>query len=665
MRLNFLILLSILVTSFSLSAQEFINPVQWSVSVEPTDQGHNLIMSAKIDQGWHLYSQTQFGDEFEGPIRTEFYYNASDSTYVLQGPTQEPEVEPVYDPVFELDVIYFEDEVSFVQPIKIINAQGNILTAEVYYSVCDAEKCLPPDTKTFTLNLATMDLLQQELVLTERDMLLSQALELELKGQENYTPEEEKQQGLGTIFFLGFIGGLLALLTPCVFPMIPLTVSFFTKSAQNKATGTIKAITYGAFIFLIYVLLSIPFHLLDSVQPEILNNISTNVYLNVAFFVIFIAFAFSFFGYYELTLPQSWSAKMDDKANQVGGYVGIFFMALTLAIVSFSCTGPILGSLLGGSLTSDGGAIQLTAGMGGFGLALALPFALFALFPNWLNALPKSGGWLNTVKVVLGFLEVALAFKFLSNADLVEHWGLIKRELFIGIWMVCAAGIALYLFGFIRFPHDGPKGQKIAKGNWIFGLLSVAAFIYLAPGLTNTPAANLKLLSGFPPPLFYSYYDKGTSAPLGLEAYKDFDQGMAAAKASGKPLMIDFTGWACVNCRKMEEQVWSTPEVFELLSQEYVLVSLYVDDRKALLADEQFSYAQPNGRIKKLKTVGDKWATFQTINFKNNSQPYYILLDEDLNMLNKPVGYTPDVDEYAEWLTEGLEEFQRTHQGAE
>jgi thiol:disulfide interchange protein len=665
MRLNFLILLSILVTSFSLSAQEFINPVQWSVSVEPTDQGHNLIMSAKIDQGWHLYSQTQFGDEFEGPIRTEFYYNASDSTYVLQGPTQEPEVEPVYDPVFELDVIYFEDEVSFVQPIKIINAQANILTAEVYYSVCDAEKCLPPDTKTFTLNLATMDLLQQELVLTERDMLLSQALELELKGQENYTPEEEKQQGLGTIFFLGFIGGLLALLTPCVFPMIPLTVSFFTKSAQNKATGTIKAITYGAFIFLIYVLLSIPFHLLDSVQPEILNNISTNVYLNVAFFVIFIAFAFSFFGYYELTLPQSWSAKMDDKANQVGGYVGIFFMALTLAIVSFSCTGPILGSLLGGSLTSDGGAIQLTAGMGGFGLALALPFALFALFPNWLNALPKSGGWLNTVKVVLGFLEVALAFKFLSNADLVEHWGLIKRELFIGIWMVCAAGIALYLFGFIRFPHDGPKGQKIAKGNWLFGLLSVAAFIYLAPGLTNTPAANLKLLSGFPPPLFYSYYDKGTSAPLGLEAYKDFDQGMAAAKASGKPLMIDFTGWACVNCRKMEEQVWSTPEVFELLSQEYVLVSLYVDDRKALLADEQFSYAQPNGRIKKLKTVGDKWATFQTINFKNNSQPYYILLDEDLNMLNKPVGYTPDVDEYAEWLTAGLEEFQRTHQGAE
>ena len=661
MRLKVLFLLSVIGVLSSMNAQEFINPVQWSVSVTPTNQGHNLIMSATIDPGWHLYSQTQFGDEFEGPIRTEFYYNASDSTYVLQGPTQEPEVTPVYDPVFELDVIYFEDQVSFVQPIKIINAEGNILTAEVYYSVCDAEKCLPPDTKTFTLNLATLGLIQEELKLTERDMELSAALELDLKGQEHYAPEEEEQQGLSTIFFLGFLGGLLALLTPCVFPMIPLTVSFFTKSAQNKATGTIKAITYGVFIFLIYVLLSIPFHLLDSVQPEILNNISTNVYLNIAFFVIFIAFAFSFFGYYELTLPQSWSAKMDDKANQVGGYVGIFFMALTLAIVSFSCTGPILGSLLGGSLTSDGGAIQLTAGMGGFGLALALPFALFALFPNWLNALPKSGGWLNTVKVVLGFLEVALAFKFLSNADLVEHWGLIKRELFIGIWMVCAAGIALYLFGFIRFPHDGPKGQKVSKGNWTFGLLSITIFIYLAPGLTNTPAANLKLLSGFPPPLFYSYYDKGTSAPLGLEAYKDFDQGLAAAKASGKPLMIDFTGWACVNCRKMEEQVWSTPEVFSLLSEDYILVSLYVDDRKALSADQQFSYAQPNGRIKQLKTIGDKWATFQTINFKNNSQPYYILLDEDLNLLNVPVGYTPDVAEYAQWLQDGLERYESTH----
>ena len=658
MKFRFLIMIGVLASSFSALAQEFINPVQWSVSVVPTNQGHELIMSAEIEAGWHLYSQTQFGDEFEGPIRTEFTYNASDSTYVLLGPTQEPEVASVYDPVFELDVIYFEDQVSFVQPIKIINPQGGTLEAEVYYSVCDAEKCLPPDIKTFTLNLASLELVQQELVLTERDLALSQALELDLKGVEQYAPDEEEKQGLGTIFFLGFLGGLLALLTPCVFPMIPLTVSFFTKSAQNKATGTIKAITYGAFIFLIYVLLSLPFHLLDSVQPEILNNISTNVYLNIAFFVIFIAFAFSFFGYYELTLPQSWSAKMDDKANKVGGYVGIFFMALTLAIVSFSCTGPILGSLLGGSLTSDGGAIQLTSGMAGFGLALALPFALFALFPNWLNALPKSGGWLNTVKVVLGFLEVALAFKFLSNADLVEHWGLIKRELFIGIWMICAAGIALYLFGFIRFPHDGPKGQKISKGNWTFGLLSIAAFIYLAPGLTNTPAANLKLLSGFPPPLFYSYYDKGTSAPLGLEAYKDFDQGMAAAKASRKPLMIDFTGWACVNCRKMEEQVWSTPEVFSLLSEDYVLVSLYVDDRKPLSEDQQFSYAQPNGRIKQLKTVGDKWATFQTINFKNNSQPYYILLDQDLNLLNKPVGYTPDVDEYADWLQQGLNQYK-------
>ena len=352
---------------------------------------------------------------------------------------------------------------------------------------------------------------------------------------------------------------------------------------------------------------------------------------------------------------------MDDKANKIGGYIGIFFMALTLAIVSFSCTGPILGTLLGGSLTSDGGAMQLTIGMSGFGLALALPFALFALFPNWLNSLPKSGGWLNTVKVVLGFIEVALAFKFLSNADLVEHWGLLKREIFIAIWMVCALGIALYLFGVIRFPHDGPKGQKIPKGNWLVGLVSVALFVYLTPGLTNTPAANLKLLSGFPPPLFYSLYDKGTSAPLGLEAYKDFDQGMAAARLAGKPVMVDFTGWACVNCRKMEEQVWSEPEVFSLLSEDYILISLYVDDRKPLDAAAQFNYAKPNGTVKAIKTVGDKWATFQTINFQNNSQPYYVLLDTELNLLEKPVGYTPDAEAYAQWLNNGLMRYQALH----
>jgi len=296
--------------------------------------------------------------------------------------------------------------------------------------------------------------------------------------------------------------------------------------------------------------------------------------------------------------------------------------------------------------------------MGGFGLALALPFALFALFPNWLNSLPKSGGWLNTVKVVLGFIELGLAFKFLSNADLVEHWGFLKREIFIAIWILCSLGMALYLFGLIRFPHDGPKGQKTPKGNILVGLLSIAFLLYLVPGLTNTKYANLKLLSGFPPPLFYSLYDKQTEAPLGLEAYKDFDQGMAVARAAGKPVMIDFTGWACVNCRKMEEQVWSEDAVFKVLSEDYILISLYVDDRKPLEEDAQFAYQKPNGGLKKIRTVGDKWATFQTVNFQNNSQPYYVLMDGEMNLLNKPIGYTPDADEYLQWLEEGVENFK-------
>lgn len=657
MKKIFVLLVALFVVQLTFS-QEFLEPIKWEASIEKESGNvYNILITATIDKGWHTYSQKQFGEEFVGPLPTEFTYNASETTYKLLGATQEPEIQPVYDAVFEMEVVYFSDKVTFIQPIEVINPEGLIITAEVYYSVCDDEKCLAPDTKTFELDLASGKAETAEGEITQKDLEKSAALTIDIKGEENFEPAEEKEKGLFTIFLLGFLGGLIALLTPCVFPMIPLTVSYFTKSAKNKQNGLANAILYGFFIFLIYVLLSIPFHLIEGVDESILNTISTNVYLNIAFFVIFVFFAFSFFGYYEITLPQSWSAKMDNKATSIGGFVGVFFMALTLAIVSFSCTGPILGGLLGSSLSQDAGAMQLSFGMGGFGLALALPFALFALFPNWLNSLPKSGGWLNTVKVVLGFIELALAFKFLSNADLVEHWGFLLREIFIGIWMVCALGLALYLFGFIRFPHDGPKTKKLPKGNLIVGTLSIAFFLYLTPGLTNTKYANLKLLSGFPPPLFYSMYDKGTSAPLGLDAYKDFYEGQAAAKASGKPIMIDFTGWACVNCRKMEEQVWSEPEIFKIISEEYVLVSLYVDDRKELPEEEKFNFLKPTGGVKKIKTVGDRWATFQTVNFKNNSQPYYILLDSDLQLLNKPVGYTPDADEYLAWLQAGLSNY--------
>ncbi|MCT8341016.1 thioredoxin family protein [Flavobacteriaceae bacterium TK19130] len=660
MRKLFFTLLVVFAAIGSLSAQEFLDPVKWDVSVKQENgERYNILMTATIDEGWHLYSQKQFGEEFEGPIPTEFAYNTTPETYTLIGETQEPDVAPIHDPVFDLDVIFFEDKATFIQPIEVVNPDGLEIEVEIYYSVCDDEKCLPPDTKTFKLNLVSGQAKKASAEITQEDLEKSAALTIDIKGKDQFKSDtEESEKDFLTLFLLGFVGGLIALLTPCVFPMIPLTVSFFTKGSQDRKKGMFNAVLYGFFIFVIYVLLSLPFHLLDSVDPEILNNISTNVTLNIIFFIIFMVFAFSFFGYYEITLPQSWSAKMDSKANSIGGFVGIFFMALTLAIVSFSCTGPILGSLLGGSLTSDGGAMQLSMGMAGFGLALALPFALFAMFPNWLNSLPKSGGWLNTVKVVLGFAEVALAFKFLSNADLVEHWGILKREIFIAIWILCALGLALYLFGFIRFPHDGPKKKKLPVGNILVGALSVVFLLYLLPGLTNTSYANLKLLSGFPPPLFYSIYDKDTEAPLGLEAYKDFDKGMEAAKASGKPVMIDFTGWACVNCRKMEEQVWSEPEIHKTLSEEYILISLYVDDKEEMAEEDQFNFLKPTGGTKRIRTIGDKWATFQTINFKNNSQPYYILMDTEMNLLNKPVGYTPDSEEYHQWLLQGLERFK-------
>ena len=643
----------LLLLTTSAVAQNILDPVSWDIRIEQTGEDTaDVILEAMIDPGWHLYSQRQFGAEFEGPIATVITFNASDDTYSLDGETIEPDVEPIFDEVFELDVIYFEDVAEFRQSI-VISDPSAAVEATVFYSVCDDEKCLQPETKTLRISLGGQRLAVEAVELSDKDLEMTQALTIPLKGKEQFELNQTKEKSLWNIFLLGFLGGLIALLTPCVFPMIPLTVSFFTKSAKNKQNALANAMLYGFFIFLIYVLLSLPFHLVDSMDPEILNNISTNVTLNILFFVIFMVFAFSFFGYYEITLPSSWSTKMDQKASSFGGIVGIFFMALTLAIVSFSCTGPILGSLLGGSLSSDGGATQLTMGMAGFGLALALPFGLFALFPNWLNRLPSSGGWLNTVKVVLGFIELALAFKFLSNADLVEHWGILKREVFIAIWMLCALGMALYLFGFIRFPHDGPRKKPLPKGNILVGVLSIVFFLYLTPGLTNTDRANLKLLSGFPPPLFYSLYDKGTSAPLGLEAYKDFDQGVAAAKAARKPIMIDFTGWACVNCRKMEEQVWSVPEVFEVISKDFILISLYVDDRKSLDQQQQFNYQKPNGTVKAIKTIGDKWSTFQTLNFENNSQPYYVLMDTNFQLLNSPAGYTPDPEEFLEWMEAG------------
>ena len=634
------------------------NPAKWKHEVEKiSDTDYKISLTVTLEEGYNIYSQFKIEEDGFAPS-TLFEYKNQEGNYKLVGKTTEPDAKPKFDAIFEESVKKFKDEALFTQQISVINPNFKQIEISVEYQTCDDSKCILGDD-TFNINLDGSKVEKKNVEINQRSQKLSKALQLNVTGWDNYEKQVVEEQSNFSIFLLGFLGGLIALLTPCVFPMIPLTVSFFTKSSGDSKKGLFNSILYGVFIFLIYVLLSIPFHVLDSLDPSILNNISTNVTLNIIFFVIFIAFAFSFFGYFELTLPQSWSAAMDSRANKIGGFIGVFFMALTLAIVSFSCTGPILGTLLGSSLTADGGAMQLTMGMSGFGLALALPFTLFAMFPKWLNSLPKSGGWLNTVKVVLGFIELALALKFLSNADLVQHWGLLKREIFIGLWIIIGIGLVLYLFGKIKFPHDGPL-NKLGKGRITTGVLVITFVIYLIPGLTNTKYANLKLLSGFPPPMFYSLYEKSSECPLDLNCSKDWDQGLAKAKAENKPILLDFTGWACVNCRKMEEQVWSTSKVYDILSKDYVIISLYVDDKKELPKEHQFDYLRANGTVKTIETIGDKWATLQTLNFQNNSQPYYVLLNHNLELLNTTNAYESSAEAYYEWLKTGLDNFKKT-----
>jgi len=645
-------LITFLAATINISAQE-LNPIEWSTKVDKiSDTEFEITFNANIEDGWYIYSQIP--SEGFGPLPTVFEYKNQNNNYELVGTTSEPDVKAKFDKVFRLDVKKFTGKAVFKQRVKRLNPAFNQVDVFLEYQICDDEKCILLDNE-FAIALDGSAVKKKTIEIDERSKAMSAALNLNVTGWDKYEVQTVEEKSNFTIFLLGFLGGLIALLTPCVFPMIPLTVSFFTKSSEDSKKGIFNSILYGVFIFLIYVLLSLPFHVLDSLDPGILNNISTNVTLNIIFFIIFIVFALSFFGLYDLTLPHSWSAAMDDKANNIGGIIGVFFMALTLAIVSFSCTGPILGGLLGSTLASDASAIQLSMGMGGFGLALALPFTLFAMFPKWLHSLPKSGGWLNTVKVTLGFIELALALKFLSNADLVQHWGILKREVFIALWIIIGLGLVLYLFGKIKFPHDGPK-NKIGKVRLTTAILFLAIVIYLIPGLTNSKYANLKLLSGFPPPMFYSLYEKASDCPLDLNCHKDLDKGIAAAKLENKPILLDFTGWACVNCRKMEEQVWSTPDVFEMLRDNYIIISLYVDDRKELPKDEQFLYLRSNGSVKTIETVGDKWTSLQTVNFRDNSQPFYALLNTDMELLNTTNAYEPNEEAYYEWLKTGLEQ---------
>jgi thiol:disulfide interchange protein DsbD len=633
----------LLMFNFIAFAQQ--TPVKFKTSVKKISATEfDLILDFELEEAWHLYSQHS---DPNGSQAAKFTFKNAGVAYDLQGEAKEGETHKAFNDIFEVEETFFSDEGQIVQRIKLKDPNTKQVDVDFFYQVCK-ESCISR-TENLSFSLTGEKTVKAKVELSPEDKKKSKALVLDIVNKDDFLKNKEKttetvasdkKKSLFQLFLLGFLGGLIALLTPCVFPMIPLTVSFFTKQGGDKKKGLFNAFLYGFFIVMIYLLLSVPFHLMDSLDPEILNNIATNVYLNVFFFVIFIVFALSFFGYYELQLPQSWGNKMDNASN-AGGIIGIFFMALTLAIVSFSCTGPVLGSLLAGSLTATGGATQLTIGMLGFGIALALPFVLFAIFPNWLQSLPRSGGWMTTVKVVLGFLEVAFALKFLSSADLVSHWGILPRVLFIILWIVIFGAMALYLFGFIKFPHDPAKPQ-ISKPRFGLGLINVAFVAYLGLGLAGV--INLPLLAGLLPPMEID----------NINIFHDYDKAKAYAVENNKPMLLDFTGYACQNCRRMEENVWTDAKVNSKLANDYVIVSLYVDDKANLAKEDQFKFLKDNGYIKEIKTVGDKWSTFQSLNFGSVSQPYYVLLSPkgDL-MLNKPQAVT-DASSYDNWLAKGL-----------
>ncbi len=645
---------------------------KWEFSADKKAPGEYILkFTAKIEPGWKLMAASMGDDD---PNTRIVFDSLSDSRVRIQSLADVTAPLTAKEPMLEdMEIKYFENEAVITATIKYVADSIKDLRGNVTFFVLKGEEILPEEAPfTFkadaagTLTGTTGGL---EVNKEAADGLKRKTIDLNNPLVKIGGIGNEGQSSIWLIFVLGFLGGLVALVTPCVFPMIPLTVSFFTKSSQDRKAGVFNAVMYGFFIFLIYVLFSLPFHIAGKADSAIFNNISTNVWLNLIFFVVFVVFALSFFGLFEITLPSGLASKADSKANK-NSLVGIFFMALTLVVVSFSCTGPIMGSLLAGagSAASGGsGAWMLTAGMAGFGIALALPFALFALFPNWLNSLPKSGGWLTSVKVVLGFVEVALAIKFLSNADLVTHWGILHRETFFLIWIIIFGLTTAYLFGLIRFPHDSPI-KKLGKVRIFFGVLFGAFTLYLIPGITNTKYARLRLMSGFAPPMSYSWYGHGTAAEKGAvepDIINEYEKGLALAKEKNKPVLLDFTGWACVNCRNMEENVWTDPEVHSLIKDNYILISLYTDDRKKLGENDQFLFQSDEGWSKKIVTIGDKYATFQRVNFINQSQPLYVLITPDEQLLTLPVAYTPDIQEYANWLKAGLDGWKKVNTTAQ
>ena len=620
-----------------------------------------IIFSAKIDAGWHVYSTDLSG----GPIPATFNKVKMEGVETVGKLKPRGNEQKTFDKLFGMDVRYFEHTATFVQKVK-FTKEKYVIDCYLEYGACNDEMCMPPSSAEFKKegkrptpdpsllmegkedNVKT-DTVARVVLAENTDNINNTASTDSTLWVPTPLPQQGTEEGgsLFAIFFAGLLGGFIALLTPCVWPIIPMTVSFFLKRNKGRAKAIREALTYGLSIVIIYVALGLLITLLFGANA--LNAMSTNAWFNIFFALLLIIFAASFFGAFELTLPSSWSNKIDQKSDRTTGILSIFLMAFTLVLVSFSCTGPIIGFLLV-AISTQGNILGPTFGMLGFSIGLAIPFALFALFPSLLKSTPKSGSWMNTIKVVLGFIELAFALKFLSVADLAYGWRLLDREVFLAIWIALFGLLGAYLMGWLRFPHDEPE-HRTNVPQFFLGLLSFAFTIYMIPGLWGAP---LKAISAFTPPMYTQDY-KIIQTTVVEAPFKDYEQGMAFAKEQHKPVIIDFTGFGCVNCRKMEAAVWTDEEVARRLTQDYVLISLYVDDKTPLAQPVE---VEINGQKRTLRTVGDKWSYLQATKFGANTQPFYVLLDPQGTPLAPSRSYDEDIQEYINWLDAGLTKYK-------
>ena len=689
---------SIMLALIALVAQaQILTPVKWKIKLD--DKGgapeKEIVFTATADKGWHLYDMNL---PEGGPVSTSFTFETLNGAELIGQPV--PSVKPttVYDEQFAMNLRWYPGTVSFTQKLKVTDPAKFKAEGEVDFMACNDETCLPPDQIPFSFdkksihvdpalaaNSSTTEVDKEDATAIQPDtqVVAEEASELNTpdpaaketpattspKASDSLTDspnlwspviDQLKSFGDSTvsaadtswlfIFFAGFLGGLIALLTPCVWPMIPMTVSFFLKRTKDRKKAIRDAITYGLSIIVIYLVMGL---LITGIfGASALNDLSTNAIFNILFFLLLVVFAVSFFGAFELVLPASWTSKLDSKADSTTGVLSIFFMSFTLVLVSFSCTGPIIGTLLV-QAASMGTAVGPAIGMFGFALALSIPFSVFAIFPNMLQSMPKSGGWLNSVKVVLGFLELALALKFLSVADLAYGWRLLDREAFIVLWIVIFSLLGVYLLGKIKFSHDS-EVKYVSVPRLFMAIISFAFAIYMVPGLWGAP---LKAISAFAPPLYtqdFNLYKNEVHA-----AFDDYESGMAYAKKVNKPVMIDFSGFGCVNCRKMEASVWTDPKVKQMLENDYVLITLMVDDKTKL---PQPIEIQENGKTRKLKTIGDKWSYLQRSKFGSNAQPFYILLNDEGQPLGPSYAFNEDVSKYIQFLQNGLKEFKKEQQ---